>query len=207
MISSGGASSIGRSSRVPRSRGRTLAGIPQSSSGASVGGGATRLDAEGLGAGRLDRSGEPIDGNSARPAGATPTTTGDSAIVLYDGACRFCNAWVDFLLARDRAGRFQFAGLDSEAARDLMRRYGLDPEQRASLVLIADGRAYLRSDAALRILVLLGGAWRVAGGVRIIPRSVRDAAYNSIARHRYRWFGRRRACRRPSADQAGRFLD
>ena len=50
----------------------------------------------------------------------------------------------------------------------------------------------LRSDAFLHILRRLGGGWKVFAGVLgVIPRPLRDAAYDFIARVRYRIFGKR----------------
>jgi hypothetical protein len=40
-----------------------------------------------------------------------------------------------------------------------------------------------------------------------LPRPLRDAIYNLVARKRYRWFGRRDTCMTPTPDVAGRFLD
>lgn len=36
----------------------------------------------------------------------------------------------------------------------------------------------------------MGGWWRLALLLRIIPRVLRDWAYDMIARNRYRWFGK-----------------
>jgi predicted DCC family thiol-disulfide oxidoreductase YuxK len=46
----------------------------------------------------------------------------------------------------------------------------------------------------------------VFDGVCAICRFIRDPLYRWIARHRYRLFGRREACRVPTADIADRFL-
>jgi len=64
----------------------------------------------------------------------------------------------------------------------------------------------VRSDAALAVVAGLGGAWRAAALLRVIPRRLRDAVYDWIARHRFRWFGRREECRIPGPDQRERFL-
>jgi predicted DCC family thiol-disulfide oxidoreductase YuxK len=49
-----------------------------------------------------------------------------------------------------------------------------------------------RSDAVLHILRRLGGGWKIlAGAAAVVPRGLRDAAYNFIARVRYGIFGKR----------------
>jgi predicted DCC family thiol-disulfide oxidoreductase YuxK len=42
--------------------------------------------------------------------------------------------------------------------------------------------------------------------VRIIPRPIRDWAYDVFARNRYRWFGRLKACMVPTPELAARFI-
>jgi predicted DCC family thiol-disulfide oxidoreductase YuxK len=127
-------------------------------------------------------------------------------IVLFDGVCNLCNDTVRFVLARDLEGRFKFAPLQSGAGRALLTKYGLSADLLGTVVLIEDGRAFERSDAALRIAAGLGGAWLALGALRLVPRPLRDALYDWIARNRYRWFGRREECALPTPDQRHRFL-
>lgn len=128
------------------------------------------------------------------------------AIVVFDGTCVACNRSVDFLLRRDRAKRYRFAAMQSPAGHALMAANGIDPANPESFLLIEGERAYRDSEAVLRVLCGLGGAWRCARLALIVPPAARDAIYRWIARHRYRWFGRRDACRMPTAEEAGRFL-
>jgi predicted DCC family thiol-disulfide oxidoreductase YuxK len=74
------------------------------------------------------------------------------------------------------------------------------------VVLLEGGRAWQRSDAAIRIAAGLGGAWKLASVLRWIPRPLRDAAYGVVVRNRYRWFGRRDACLVPTPELRERFL-
>jgi predicted DCC family thiol-disulfide oxidoreductase YuxK len=113
-------------------------------------------------------------------------------VVLFDGACNLCNGAVRFVTRHDRAGRFDFAALQSEPGARLLRerRPGVavgDPE---TLVLIEGARVYTHSDAALRIARGLDGAWPLLGLLALVPRFIRDAAYRFVARRRHRWFGR-----------------
>jgi predicted DCC family thiol-disulfide oxidoreductase YuxK len=62
------------------------------------------------------------------------------------------------------------------------------------------------SDASLQVYRRLGGAWSILALARFVPRFVRTPIYRWIARNRYRWFGRREACRVPSGDERARFL-
>jgi predicted DCC family thiol-disulfide oxidoreductase YuxK len=126
-------------------------------------------------------------------------------IVYFDGVCNLCDGFVRFVLARDRRGRYRFASLQGETARArLADRLKGDAAQ--TIVLEDPKRFRIRSDAALAILAGLGGLWPLAAGLRIVPRPLRDLVYDFIARRRYRWFGRRDACRVPTDDERARFL-
>jgi predicted DCC family thiol-disulfide oxidoreductase YuxK len=59
-----------------------------------------------------------------------------------------------------------------------------------ALIVVADGRAYVRSDAALAVVARLNAPWPALDVLRFVPRALRDAAYDTVARNRYRWFGR-----------------
>ena len=126
-------------------------------------------------------------------------------IVYYDGLCGLCDRFVQFVLRRDRVARYRFAPLQGSTARERVPAT-LDPRSSQTVILEEEGRFRVRSDAALAILSGLGGAWRLAGLLRVIPRPVRDAGYDVVARNRNRWFGRRAECRVPQPDQRDRFL-
>ncbi len=118
-----------------------------------------------------------------------------------------CNGWVHFLLARDPAGRFRFAAMQSPEGRALLARHGLDPDDPNSFLLIDDGCAWTDSDAIGRVLGELGVGWRMlAAALMILPRGLRDGLYRVIAVNRYRWFGRHDVCLMPTAAQRDRFL-
>ena len=127
-------------------------------------------------------------------------------IVLFDGVCNLCSGSVQFLLKRDREGRFRFASLQSDAGRSLLAEHGLAVDSLRSVVLIEDGRVWQESAAALRIARHLPGAWRLLRVFAAIPRPLRDAVYRWIARNRYRWFGKAETCWLPTPELKERFL-
>jgi predicted DCC family thiol-disulfide oxidoreductase YuxK len=127
-------------------------------------------------------------------------------ILLFDGVCNLCNASVQWVLLRDKKGVFRFAALQSEAGQAILKKHGLDTETFNSVVLADGDRLFTRSDAPLEVAVRLGGAWRLLGVFKIIPRFIRDGIYDWIARNRYRWFGKQEQCMLPRAEWKGRFL-
>ncbi|NUS61642.1 MAG: thiol-disulfide oxidoreductase DCC family protein [Lysobacter sp.] len=118
-----------------------------------------------------------------------------------------CNGWVDFLLRHDTRGRYRFAAMQGTHGRALLAAHGLDPDDPTSFLLVDEAGAHRDTDAIVRVVAGLGGAWRAAHVVRALPRVWRDAAYRTLARNRYRWFGRKDACRVPAPHEAARFLD
>jgi predicted DCC family thiol-disulfide oxidoreductase YuxK len=137
---------------------------------------------------------------------------GDGPIILYDGVCGLCNRLNRFVLARDPAGRFRFAALQSALAREILARHGRDPRDLDTLYLVlgygrADERLLRKSDAALWILGALGGRWGAAAALRVLPARVRDLGYDLVARTRYRLFGRYESCLLPEPRHRTRFLD
>jgi len=126
--------------------------------------------------------------------------------VLFDGLCAFCDGSMRLLMRLDRARRLRFAALQSEAGRALVSAYGV-PDSIDSVVLIHRGRALVHSDAALGICRVLGLPWSLAMVFWVVPRPVRDWAYRLFARHRYRLFGRREACRVPGAGDQERVIE
>lgn len=129
----------------------------------------------------------------------------EGPIIVFDSVCVLCSRNAQFVLRRDRRARFRLAAIQSEAGAALCRRFGVDAIDPATMILIEDGRARQMSDAVLGICRGLGWPWRAFGLFRIVPRPIRDALYRWVARHRYRWFGRRETCWLPD-EWRGRML-
>ncbi len=127
--------------------------------------------------------------------------------MLYDGECALCHRTVRFLLRYDPDARLRFAALQSSVGRALLARHHLSADSLDTLVLIEDGRAWLRSDAALGATRHLVWPWRALAWLRWTPRVVRDRVYDLVARSRYERFGRVAACPLPSPAHRARFLD
>ena len=126
-------------------------------------------------------------------------------IVFYDGKCRFCDAWVRFILDHDAKGVFHFSPRESDFAQAFLSKHAQDLKGVDSLVLYDEGQFLYYSDAAIGIASRLPGIWSFVRFGRYIPKSWRDALYRYVARNRYRWFGQRETCRMPSPGEAKRF--
>ena len=130
----------------------------------------------------------------------------DDNVILYDCTCVFCSRWVRFVAARDAARRFRFTAIQSPYGTRLAQAFGVDPDDPDTNAVVHGGVAYFKSDAALTVLSHLRG-WGWVRLLRFVPKLLRDAVYNLVARNRYRIFGKYEACFVPDASFRARVLE
>ncbi len=128
-------------------------------------------------------------------------------VILFDGVCNLCNNSVQWVISHDNNAVFSFASLQSDLGMALVKARGLEPGSLNSVVLMDENKVWTHSDAPLEVLRRIGGFWQLAYVCIIVPRFLRNAIYNWIARNRYRWFGKRDACMLPKPEWKARFLD
>jgi predicted DCC family thiol-disulfide oxidoreductase YuxK len=127
-------------------------------------------------------------------------------IVLFDGVCGLCNATVDVLIRLDTRRCLMFAPLQGETAAALRETYPEIPSGLDSVVLIDEGRVFLRFQVLAHCARHFRYPWRLAHIGRFLPNLVTDPLYNVIARFRYRWFGKKESCRIPTPEERAMFL-
>ena len=111
--------------------------------------------------------------------------TSAKSLLLYDGECGFCNASVQFVLRHERRHDLLFASQQSETGRNVFDKYHVNIPPPGSIVLLEDNVPYIRSDATLKVMRLMGGPWKILAMLgRLIPRPLRDYAYTWVARNR-----------------------
>jgi predicted DCC family thiol-disulfide oxidoreductase YuxK len=127
-------------------------------------------------------------------------------IIVFDAICVLCSANARFVLRYDRREIFRLASMQSEAGAALYRKFGIDPADPETMIVIQGDHALRDSDAVLAIYEGLGWPWRLATVARAIPKALRDPAYRWVARNRYRLFGKRDTCWLPDPKFAHRLL-
>ena len=130
----------------------------------------------------------------------------DDDVILYDGVCVFCSRWIRFVATRDTARRFRFTAIQSPYGAMLAQALDIDTHDPDTNAVIHGGVAHFKSDGALTVLSQLPG-WGWAGGLRAIPKPLRDTVYNLVARNRYRIFGKYEACFVPDEGFRERVLE
>ncbi len=127
-------------------------------------------------------------------------------ILLFDGHCNFCNAWVRLILNRDTRKNILFAPLQSSVGRKMLQEHKIDANYTDSLVFFEEEEFSVSSTAALRLFSYLEGWERHLQHLAVVPRPLRDALYHFFAKYRYKWFGRSEQCMIPTPELVKRFL-
>ena len=96
--------------------------------------------------------------------------------------------------------------MQSATGAALYRRYGIDPANPETMIVVDGARVLKDSDAVIAIYAGCGWPWRLATIARAVPRPIRDAAYLLVARNRYRLFGKRDTCWLPDPGDRSRIL-
>ncbi len=111
--------------------------------------------------------------------------------VFYDAHCAVCARLVAFVARRDREGSLRFAPLDGPEATKRLGAHGIDPRRAETLFLLAEAgtareRVLDRSGATLRMVQRLPWPWRALAALAVVPKGLRDRAYDAFARNRHR---------------------
>jgi predicted DCC family thiol-disulfide oxidoreductase YuxK len=106
----------------------------------------------------------------------------------------------------DRAGQFRFAPLTGDLAVKLLTPILPDYLKEDTIICYDEGNIYLRSEAALQILVLLGFPYNLGYVGKVIPRSWRDGIYRWVANRRFRYGKRYDVCPMPPEKWKERFI-
>ncbi|HOZ85341.1 MAG TPA: thiol-disulfide oxidoreductase DCC family protein [Niabella sp.] len=126
--------------------------------------------------------------------------------ILFDGSCYLCNSAVQFVIKRDAKKVFHFASLQSPVGKQLLKSYSLPENLLDSFVYIQNQRAFIKSDAALKVVARLGYPTKILVVFIIIPKFLRDWVYDIIARNRYKIWGQKKECMMPSSELEKRIL-
>lgn len=134
-------------------------------------------------------------------------TKEDKKIVLFDGVCNFCNSSVNFIIDNDKNDVFRFASLQSEPGQKFLKEFNLPLDKFSTIVLIDNEKYFIRSTAALRIARNLKLPYNLLYVFIIVPPFIRNIFYDIIAHYRYRWFGKKDACRIPTKEERNKFIE
>jgi len=102
-------------------------------------------------------------------------------IVIFDGVCGFCNAFVRFVLRHDARGELVFTANGSPFGAALSERLQLTEESKHTILVVQGDQVLRRSDAIVCIARHLASPYSCLTWIRFIPRPIRDTGYRLIA--------------------------
>ena len=132
----------------------------------------------------------------------------DKKIILFDGVCNLCDSSVQYVIKHDKKDVFRFVSLQSELGQKILNHIGINPKHIDSIVLYEAGISYYyKSTAALEIAKGLSGIFTLATVFKILPAGIRDFIYDYVAKHRYKWYGKKESCMIPTSKLKSKFLE
>lgn len=129
-------------------------------------------------------------------------------IILFDGICNLCNSAVAIVIKQDKKNTFLFAAIQSKKGKEIIDYLEIDIVKIDAIILYEPGVSYdVKSTAALKIMNDFGQFWKLTKLFWVFPKGLRNQVYDFIAKNRYKWFGKKEACRIPTNDLKSKFLD
>lgn len=131
----------------------------------------------------------------------------DKNVVFFDGVCNLCNASVDFIARRNSRRALYIASLQSNVAKENLPTFITADITPRSIVFWQKGNLYQDSSAILQICKYLDYPWPLLRVFILLPQFIRNFMYRTVARYRYRWFGKSSSCRIPTEEEKAYFLE
>ena len=141
---------------------------------------------------------------SYREDPAVPAFDDDKVLFVFDGICVLCSGGASCSMRVDRKALVNFTPAQEALGQALYDHYGIEIDE--SYLLIANGRAYTASSGYLELCKLMGGWWHILRIAAILPEGLRDWLYASVARNRYRWFGKTNYCALLTEEQRSQLI-
>lgn len=109
-------------------------------------------------------------------------------------------------MSRSQNSDLKFASLQGLTAQKTLPQEDLkvDPD---TVIYYRDGIIFKKSEAVFRVIIDLGGPWKLLQILFLLPRPFRDFFYERVARNRFRFFPKRETCRIPTPEEKARLLD
>jgi len=127
-------------------------------------------------------------------------------IIFFDGNCPMCHSWVKRIIRWDKAKVFRFSPLGSELAQKTLSPLLPGYIKEDTIILYDEGKVYLRSDAGMKIMEILGFPFNLIAIGKLSPKGLRDGIYRWVANRRYTYGKRYDSCPLPPIEWRERFI-
>lgn len=135
-----------------------------------------------------------------------PNMDTNDKVILFDGVCKLCNAWSQFIIQHDQQRHFMLCSVQSDEGKQILHHFGFPTDTYSTMIYVAGDQCYQQSDAFFEVIDKLGYPWRMVLVFRLIPKRLRNWLYDRIALNRYRLFGKYDYCVLATADHDARYL-
>ena len=105
-------------------------------------------------------------------------------IVFIDDDCIFCNFWGHFILKNDYSGSIYISPSKSEYFQSIKNRYNNLPNPKETIILYHNEIIYEKSNAVIKIAVLMRNWHSILFLTYIIPKFLRNSVYDLISKKR-----------------------
>ena len=128
-------------------------------------------------------------------------------IIFFDGYCNLCNGFVNFIIRLDKKNKIFFAPLNGKKAEEILSKKEINSVLPDSVIFYYNNVTSLKSKAVIDIFISLGGFYKLVVILKVIPSFILNFFYDTIAKNRYSWFGKRESCTVPDKKVISKFLE
>lgn len=129
------------------------------------------------------------------------------SVILFDGVCKLCNAWSNFIITYDVDKRFKLASVQSDEGKAILRHFGYPTDFYETMLVVEGSICFEKSDAFFTVIKKLNFPWKWLTVFTIIPLPIKNWLYDRIALNRYQIFGKYDYCSLPTPDHDERYLN
>lgn len=127
-----------------------------------------------------------------------PNVGANDCVILFDGVCKLCNTWCQFIIKVDTEQRFKLCSVQSPEGQNILNHFKMPTDHFDTMLLVEGNQSFDKSDAFLNVVNKLGFPWRLLYLGKIIPKGIRNWLYDRIALNRYYLFGKYDTCILPN---------
>ena len=128
-------------------------------------------------------------------------------IIFFDGYCNLCNGFVNFIIRLDKKNKIFFAPLNGKKAEEILSKKEINLVLPDSVIFYYNNVTSFKSKAVIDIFISLGGFYKLVVILKVIPSFILNFLYDTIAKNRYSWFGKRESCIVPDKKVISKFLE
>lgn len=135
-----------------------------------------------------------------------PNIDRNDKVIVFDGVCKLCNSCVQFIIRHDKQHKIKLCATQSNAGNYLLERHQISINEPETILYVKNDQYFFKSEAVLELMTDIGYRLWLVRIFRRLPLILRDWLYDTVARNRYRFFGKYDRCRLPQSDHHHRYL-